>query len=226
MLVPLDRAGDRPRLAPRRLPVARRLPRHAPADAARRTRPGPTTARPTTPSAAPPAPARTRRTSSSASSDGAVVAFDTELFGHHWHEGVTFLEARARAGGRRPASRRARRRPRRTSRRRAGASGRDLRTWSAPRAGLDAAPRRAGRARRRRRRARALRELLALQSSDWAFLITHGTAGDYPRERAAATSRRSLSRCVERRSDDLRNLAPQLARLGLCPALSSSPGLP
>ena len=25
--------------------------------------------------------------------DGAVVAFDTELFGHHWHEGVTFLEA-------------------------------------------------------------------------------------------------------------------------------------
>ena len=24
--------------------------------------------------------------------EGAVVAFDTELFGHHWHEGVTFLE--------------------------------------------------------------------------------------------------------------------------------------
>ena len=32
---------------------------------------------------------------------------------------------------------------------------------------------------------RALRELLALQSSDWAFLATHGTAGDYPLERAA-----------------------------------------
>src|SRR6185437_12925614 len=30
---------------------------------------------------------------------------------------------------------------------------------------------------------RALRELLALQSSDWAFLIDAGTAGDYPRER-------------------------------------------
>ena len=33
---------------------------------------------------------------------------------------------------------------------------------------------------------RALRELLALQSSDWAFLISAGTAGDYPRERAEA----------------------------------------
>ena len=33
-------------------------------------------------------------------------------------------------------------------------------------------------------RGRALRELLALQSSDWAFLAARGTAGDYPRERA------------------------------------------
>ena len=24
--------------------------------------------------------------------DGTVVAFDTELFGHHWHEGITFLQ--------------------------------------------------------------------------------------------------------------------------------------
>ena len=31
---------------------------------------------------------------------------------------------------------------------------------------------------------RALRELIALQSSDWAFLIAAGTAGSYPRERA------------------------------------------
>src|SRR5690606_38197116 len=30
---------------------------------------------------------------------------------------------------------------------------------------------------------RAVRELLALQSSDWAFLVTRGTAGPYPRER-------------------------------------------
>ena len=65
-----------------------------------------------------------------------------------------------------------------------GGARRDLRTWSAPAlawqqrsaelAALGADP-----------SERALRELLALQSPDWAFLITHGTAGDYPRERAA-----------------------------------------
>ena len=51
--------------------------------------------------------------------DGAVVAFDTELFGHHWHEGATFLEAvleRADvvplASARRASRRRPRRRPR------------------------------------------------------------------------------------------------------------------
>ena len=30
---------------------------------------------------------------------------------------------------------------------------------------------------------RAVRELLALQSSDWPFLVSAGTAGEYPRER-------------------------------------------
>jgi 1,4-alpha-glucan branching enzyme len=34
--------------------------------------------------------------------------------------------------------------------------------------------------------ARAVRELLALQSSDWAFLVTRDISGPYPRERAAA----------------------------------------
>ncbi len=32
----------------------------------------------------------------------------------------------------------------------------------------------------------AVRELLALQSSDWAFLVTRDISGPYPRERAAA----------------------------------------
>ncbi len=32
---------------------------------------------------------------------------------------------------------------------------------------------------------RALRELLLLQSSDWAFQVARDLAGDYPRERAA-----------------------------------------
>jgi 1,4-alpha-glucan branching enzyme len=39
-------------------------------------------------------------------------------------------------------------------------------------------------ARGRRPGDRALRELLALQSSDWAFLASRELAGDYPRERA------------------------------------------
>jgi 1,4-alpha-glucan branching enzyme len=60
---------------------------------------------------------------------------------------------------------------------------------------------------------RALRELLALQSSDWAFLASTGTAGDYPRDRAAAHAE-VLAQALE--SDAgfepaLRNLAPELA---------------
>ena len=58
---------------------------------------------------------------------------------------------------------------------------------------------------------RALRELLALQSSDWAFLITHGTAGDYPRERAAGHLEAFSVALNGQTADELRNLAPQLA---------------
>jgi predicted glycosyl hydrolase (DUF1957 family) len=36
---------------------------------------------------------------------------------------------------------------------------------------------------------RAARELLALQSSDWAFMVTRALAGDYPRGRLEAHSR-------------------------------------
>jgi len=39
---------------------------------------------------------------------------------------------------------------------------------------------------------RALRELLALQSSDWAFLHTRATAGDYPLQRVMELSARQL----------------------------------
>ena len=146
--------------------------------------------------------ARARRdadaTSSRGSTDGAVVAFDTELFGHHWHEGVTFLEAvleladvvpldleRRRRGARRRAAdelgpRRATCGP--------GAGGELAWTQrSAELAALGADP-----------SPRALRELLALQSSDWAFLIANATAGDYPRERADGPPR-GLRRGTRRR---------------------------
>ena len=122
-----------------------------------------------------------------------VVALDTELLGHFWPEGVDWLrlvlDACSREGvelvppgeGEQvdaPVD------PPATS----WGEGRDLRTWSGPAAGGLAWTQREAELRafsgRARPSDRALRELLALQSSDWAFLISAGTAGDYPRERA------------------------------------------
>ena len=60
--------------------------------------------------------------------------------------------------------------------------------------------------------ARAARELLALQSSDWAFLDYGRQTGDYPFQRAVGHSR-SLYEAIEcGRSVEpaLRNLAPDL----------------
>jgi 1,4-alpha-glucan branching enzyme len=138
----------------------------------------------------------------------AVVAFDTELLGHHWHEGVAWLraviehadaagvelvpppaEAELEAPDTPPTS---------------WGKGRDLRTWDA------------GELAWLQRRAeltapsaeRALRELLALQSSDWAFLIDAGSAGDYPRERFYG----HLRAFELQTAPELRNLAPYLAR--------------
>lgn len=122
-----------------------------------------------------------------------VVAFDTELLGHFWPEGVAWLRGVLEACERRgvelvppgegaledaPAE------PPVTS----WGAGRDLRTWSAPAAGSLVWAQRDAELRaftgRSRPSDRALRELLALQASDWAFLVSAGTAGDYPRERA------------------------------------------
>ena len=63
---------------------------------------------------------------------------------------------------------------------------------------------------------RAVRELLALQSSDWPFLASVGTAGEYPRERFlghAAGLRAALADPSAEAA--LRNLAPRLARAAL-----------
>jgi len=79
---------------------------------------------------------------------------------------------------------------------------RDLSTWSAPRVAdlafaardaelrVVAAGARAGE--------RAVRELLALQSSDWAFMVSRDLAEPYGRERAAAHAARSTPRCEHR----------------------------
>jgi 1,4-alpha-glucan branching enzyme len=92
-------------------------------------------------------------------------------------------------------------------------AGRDLRTWSAPAAGGLPWTQRAAELRaltgQARPSDRALRELLALQSSDWAFLIAAGTAGPYPRERAAGHLVALEAALADPDMDPaLRNLAP------------------
>lgn len=154
-----------------------------------------------------------------------VVALDTELLGHWWYEGVHWLGAvlaQARRQGlalttlddalhrHEPAPA-----PADLGVTSWGEGG-DLRTWSGPRVAdlafalrtaelqLAVAEPAAG--------VRARRELLALQSSDWAFLAHRGTAGDYPRERAAghrAAFERALSGDPSL-APELRGLAPDL----------------
>ncbi|MEO8966036.1 MAG: 1,4-alpha-glucan branching protein domain-containing protein [Solirubrobacteraceae bacterium] len=154
-----------------------------------------------------------------------VVALDTELLGHWWYEGVAWLRAVLIEAGRQglalttldEATRRRQPAPALAD---LGVTswgeGGDLRTWSGPRVAelafalrtaelqLAAAEPAAG--------VRARRELLALQSSDWAFLADRGTAGDYPRERALG-HRAALERALA--GDP--SLAPELG--GLAPDL-------
>jgi 1,4-alpha-glucan branching enzyme len=148
-----------------------------------------------------------------------VVALDTELLGDHWHEGVDWLHAVIEACDRRgvaleplDAAVAAEAAPEAVPPTSWGA-GRDLRTWSAPAAGGLPWTQRAAELRALttpdRPSDRALRELMALQSSDWAFLVAAGTAGPYPRERAEGHLA-ALSEALADPSMDpaLRNLAP------------------
>jgi 1,4-alpha-glucan branching enzyme len=127
-----------------------------------------------------------------------VCAFDTELLGHWWFEGVTWLEAvveEAEAQGlalaglddalarREPAAPPAEGLPVST-----WGTPRDLSTWSGPAVADLAWEARAAElevvARGGEAGALAVRELLALQASDWAFMVSRRLAGPYPRERA------------------------------------------
>jgi len=159
-----------------------------------------------------------------------VCALDTELLGHWWHEGPQWLalvvEGAARGGlelvhlddalaDSDPA-------PAGDAAESVTSWGtpRDLATWSGPRvadlawaaraAELDVLAAGTGVG------DRAVRELLALQSSDWAFLASAGTAGDYPRERFAGHAREFRAALADARSEpSVRNLAPRLARAAL-----------
>lgn len=155
-----------------------------------------------------------------------VCALDTELLGHWWYEGVAWLAAVVDEADRQDLALTAldeaalERHPPAPAPHELPVSswgeGKDLRTWSGPQVAdlawraraLELRAARAGTA----ASPRALRELLALQSSDWAFLETWGLAGEYPRDRAEAhAALLGLALAGEVLEDGLRNLAPELA---------------
>jgi 1,4-alpha-glucan branching enzyme len=156
-----------------------------------------------------------------------VCALDTELLGHWWYEGIHWLSAvLGEAAGQGLALTTLNDALQRHTPAPAPedmgvtswGEGGDLRTWSGPQVAdlawrartaelrLQATPGRPA--------DRALRELLALQSSDWAFLHTRESAADYPRRRAEAhhaAFERALAGGGEPR---LRGLAPDLSGWG------------
>ena len=159
-----------------------------------------------------------------------VCALDTELLGHWWHEGVAWLDGVIDEVGTQGV--RLSRLDDALSRHEpAGLDAslpvttwgmpRDLSTWDSPavadlawraraaelevvRAGGTAGP-------------RAARELLALQASDWAFMIKRDLARDYGRRRAEGHARELEAAMATVGSDapGPRNLAPDLARSAL-----------
>jgi 1,4-alpha-glucan branching enzyme len=159
-----------------------------------------------------------------------VFAVDTELLGHWWYEGVQWLDAvldEADRQGLALTTLDAAREHHHPDPAPAGlgstswGEGGDLRTWSGPKAArfawraraaelaLTAAPGGPG----GRVTDRALRELLALQSSDWAFLADYELAGDYPEQRAqlhAEALAREL-RDPGAYGSEIRGLAPWLS---------------
>lgn len=156
-----------------------------------------------------------------------TCALDTELLGHWWYEGTHWLRAVLREAEeqglelvtvsegveRVPAAAR----PLHAS---TWGAGKDLSTWDSPAvAELPWTARRAelrtvaAAARRLPRPGleRAARELLALQSSDWAFLVTRDLAADYPRRRLADHASALEAALADRGGErGLRALAPDL----------------
>ncbi len=159
-----------------------------------------------------------------------VVAVDTELLGDWWHEGPLWLAAvieEAAAQGltiarldealtrHKPVAAPAQM-PATT-----WGTPRDLTTWSAPPVADMAWAARAAELRALAAGAaidaRAVRELLALQSSDWAFLVSCDLAAPYGRERAAGHTAALDAALAAPGAHDprLRNLAPDATTAAL-----------
>ncbi len=153
-----------------------------------------------------------------------VCALDTELLGHWWYEGTAWLAGVIEESSRQglemvalddalelcePAAM-----PPGVSGTSWGEGG-DLRTWSAPPVADIVWRARAAELkllRAGRPGPRAVRELLALQASDWPFLAYRGLAGEYPRERVEAHARALETALTGASGMDpaLRCLAPDL----------------
>jgi 1,4-alpha-glucan branching enzyme len=156
-------------------------------------------------------------------------ALDTELLGHWWYEGPAWLEAvleQADAAGvalRTVSDAVAQCEPvERPLTESTWGTPKTLRTWDSPEVAEIAFAQRRGelavvaaatRLGRSPRLERAARELLALQSSDWAFQVTHDQAGPYPVERVqghAAELYEALAAETPEPDPHVRNLQPQL----------------
>jgi 1,4-alpha-glucan branching enzyme len=164
--------------------------------------------------------------------DGGVCVFavDTELFGHWWYEGLHWLEAVLDEADRQGLAlttlddARERHEPAPASAELGTSSwgtGGDLRTWSGPKVAGFAWRARVAELSLAATPAthvseRALRELLALQSSDWAFLADRELAGDYPEQRAQlhADALTRVLRDPASVAPELRGVAPWLAGWG------------
>jgi 1,4-alpha-glucan branching enzyme len=159
-----------------------------------------------------------------------VFAIDTELLGHWWAEGPIWLGEvlkGAELDGVRlvtlPQALREHEPEDRPAYEASWGEGKSLETWDSPAVSdLVWATRRSelrllralgSRDLGREAAERAARELLALQSSDWAFMDHRGQAGDYPYTRATAHAQALLEAIDSPEAVDarVRNLAPDLS---------------
>jgi 1,4-alpha-glucan branching enzyme len=168
-----------------------------------------------------------------------LCALDTELLGHWWYEGIDWL--RSVVGEAREAGLRLATLPAALERHATGAAplresswgdGKDLRTWDSATVAKLVWPARVAELRlvaalgegtaSPAAARRAARELLALQSSDWAFLATRRLAADYP-ERRVREHARSFDEALAALANGVKDFGAMSSLRGLAPELDLAP---